>query len=329
MAFSIFNLGKDNDHVKNQVVEVPLKDIVPNRYQPRKVFDPQAIQELAQTIQDHGLLQPIIVREYEPEKYEIIAGERRFRAMISLNWETAPAIVEKMSDEETASLALIENLQRSNLSPVEEAQAYRKLMDLNHLTQRTLAEGMGKSQSFVANKLRLLQLAEPVQTAILNHQITERHGRALLNLKQVDQAEMLAEVISHEWTVRQTEDAVAAKLGQPLPSVIRARKQREIYGIGADESADVTATTEDPKAPKKKKSASRTKRTPKITNAKSAAQAIQAAVDNLKGTGYKTEVTTEQTADGIQVTIQVVDQPRKRGRQSWVNMKRNKSSNYL
>ncbi|WP_295775827.1 ParB/RepB/Spo0J family partition protein [uncultured Limosilactobacillus sp.] len=317
MAFSIFNLGKDDEHVKNQVVEVPLKDIVPNRYQPRKVFDRQAIEELAQTIREHGLLQPIIVREYEAGKYEIIAGERRFRAMTYLNWETAPAIVEKMSDEETASLALIENLQRSNLSPVEEAQAYRKLMDLNHLTQRTLAEGMGKSQSFVANKLRLLQLAEPVQTAILNHQITERHGRALLNLKQVDQAAMLAEVISHEWTVRQTEDAVAAKLGQPLPSVIRARKQREIYGIGADESADVTATTEDPKVNPKKKSTRRTnKHAPKITNAQSAAKAIQAAVDNLKGTGYHTEVTTQDTENGVQVIIQVVDQPRKRGRQS-------------
>lgn len=317
MAFSIFNLGKDDEHVKNQVVEVPLKDIVPNRYQPRKVFDRQAIEELAQTIQEHGLLQPIIVREYEAGKYEIIAGERRFRAMTSLNWATAPAIVEKMSDEETASLALIENLQRSNLSPVEEAQAYRKLMDLNHLTQRTLAEGMGKSQSFVANKLRLLQLAEPVQTAILNHQITERHGRALLNLKQVDQATMLAEVISHEWTVRQTEDAVAAKLGQPLPSVIRARKQREIYGIGADESADVTATTEDPKVNPKKKSTRRAnKHAPKITNAQSAAKAIQAAVDNLKGTGYHTEVTTQDTENGVQVIIQVVDQPRKRGRQS-------------
>ena len=115
MAFSLFNIGKSKEPVKNQVVEVPLAQIVPNRYQPRQVFDQTAIQELAQTIDEHGLLQPIILREYETGKYEIIAGERRFRAMSLLDWTKAPAIVEKMNDQETASLALIENLQRSQL----------------------------------------------------------------------------------------------------------------------------------------------------------------------------------------------------------------------
>ena len=127
------------------------------------------------------MLQPIVLREYEPAKYEIIAWNVVYRAMKFLKWEKH-LIIEKMSDQETASLALIENLQRSQLSSVEEAQAYRQLMDLNHLTQSQLAKGMGKSQSFVANKLRLLRLITPVQTAILDHRITERHGRALLDL---------------------------------------------------------------------------------------------------------------------------------------------------
>ena len=140
MAFSLFGIGKDHSgDTKNKVVEIKVDQIIPNRYQPRKVFNQDAIRELAQTIDEHGLLQPIVVREYESAKYEIIAGERRYRAVKLLNWDTVPAIIEKMSDKETASLALIENLQRSQLSSVEEAQAYRQLMDLNHLTQAALA----------------------------------------------------------------------------------------------------------------------------------------------------------------------------------------------
>ena len=124
MAFSLFNFGKsENNDTKQKVVDVKLDQIIPNRYQPRQVFDKDGIRELAQTIDEHGLLQPIVVREYEPAKYEIIAGERRYRAMKLLEWETAPAIIEKMSDHEAASLALVENLQRSQLSSVEEAQA--------------------------------------------------------------------------------------------------------------------------------------------------------------------------------------------------------------
>lgn len=231
MAFSLFGIGKDHSgDTKNKVVEIKVDQIIPNRYQPRKVFDQDAIRELAQTIDEHGLLQPIVVREYESAKYEIIAGERRYRAVKLLNWDTVPAIVEKMSDKETASLALIENLQRSQLSSVEEAQAYRRLMDLNHLTQAALAKGMGKSQSFVANKLRLLKLIKPVQTAILDHRISERHGRAMLDLDEKQQREMLMRVVNERLTVRQTEDEVARTLGRPLPSELakqRAEKKRQ------------------------------------------------------------------------------------------------------
>ena len=218
MAFSLFGLGKHQgtaSETKNQVVEIPVAAIVPNQYQPRKVFDQTEIQELAQTISEHGLLQPIVVREFRPGEYEIIAGERRFRAVKLLQWEKIPAIVEKMTDAESASLALIENLQRAQLSPVEEAQAYKQLMEFNHLTQAALAKGMGKSQSFVANKLRLLKLIKPVQNAILDGRITERHGRALLSLDEDQQRTLLMEIVNQHWNVRQTEDAVGQILGKP------------------------------------------------------------------------------------------------------------------
>lgn len=228
MAFSLFGFGKQSDNeVKNNVVEVPIDKIEPNRYQPRKVFDPDSIRELAQTIDEHGLLEPIIVREYEPAKYEIIAGERRFRAMKLLQWEKAPAVVKDMSDSETASMALIENLQRRDLSSVEEAQAYQKLMDLNSLTQQQLAKGMGKSQSTIANKLRLLKLIKPVQNAILDNRISERHGRALIGLNEDQQRDLLMDIVNQHWTVRQTEEQVDLLLGKEPEKTAEEPKKAE------------------------------------------------------------------------------------------------------
>lgn len=215
MPFSLFGFGKqESGEVKSKVVEVPLDQIEPNRYQPRKVFDPDSIRELAQTIDEHGLLEPIILREYEPAKYEIIAGERRYRAMKLLDWGNVPVIVKKMSDAETASMALIENLQRWDLSSVEEAQAYQQLMDLNNLTQQQLAKAMGKSQSTIANKLRLLKLINPVQNAILDNRISERHGRALIGLNEEQQRDLLMDIVNQHWTVRQTEEQVDILLGK-------------------------------------------------------------------------------------------------------------------
>ncbi len=207
---------------------IPVDQIIPNRFQPRQRFDPTAITELAQTIEEHGLLQPIVLRQYEPDHYEIIAGERRFRAVNSLKWTEVPAIVEEMSDDETASMALIENLQREELSAIEEAHAYQQLMTLNHMTQAQLAEGIGKSQGFVANKLRLLKLAEPVRNAILNRQITERHGRALLALPVDDQPAMLQRIADGQLTVKETE-ALIAKQKQP-----KRRRKVTKHGVSGD-----------------------------------------------------------------------------------------------
>ncbi|EKN69925.1 parB-like partition protein [Neobacillus bataviensis LMG 21833] len=209
-------LEKELDIERNEEIKkIPINQIIPNRFQPRTVFDEDKIEELSRTIHIHGIIQPIVVREFAADKYEIIAGERRWRAMKKLGWAEAPAIVKNLSDTETASVALIENLQREELSPIEEAFAYGKLLELHNLTQEALAQRLGKGQSTVANKLRLLKLPEPVQEALLNKTITERHARALIPLKNPEkQVALLAEVIEKNWNVKQTEERVVRLLEQ-------------------------------------------------------------------------------------------------------------------
>lgn len=195
----------------DEVMQLPLAEITPNRYQPRSIFNEEKIAELAQTIHTHGMIQPIVVRTIDDDKkrYEIIAGERRFRAVSSLQWETIPAIIREMNDKETASVALIENLQREELTVIEEAQAYQRLLDLHGLTQEALAQRLGKSQSTIANKLRLLKLPKTVHQAITDKQITERHARALIRLKDEDQInKVLAEIIEKGLNVKQTEERI-------------------------------------------------------------------------------------------------------------------------
>ncbi|MFD2443688.1 nucleoid occlusion protein [Bacillus sp. CGMCC 1.16607] len=198
-----------------EIRKVPIGSIVPNRFQPRTVFDDEKIEELSRTIHTHGIIQPIVVRELGKDQFEIIAGERRWRAMNRLGWEEVPAIVKNLSDTETASVALIENLQREELSPIEEAIAYGKLLELHNLTQEALAQRLGKGQSTVANKLRLLKLPQDVQDALLNKSITERHARSLIPLKNPEwQVKLLEEIIAKNLNVKQTEDRVVKLLEQ-------------------------------------------------------------------------------------------------------------------
>ncbi|WP_144479494.1 nucleoid occlusion protein [Cytobacillus oceanisediminis] len=207
---------EDIDNIENEEIKkIPIDHIIPNRYQPRTVFDDEKIEELARTIHIHGVIQPIVVREYDQDRFEIIAGERRWRAMKKLEWEEVPAIVNNLSDSETASVALIENLQREELSPIEEAMAYGKLLEIHNLTQEALAQRLGKGQSTVANKLRLLKLPQEVQDALLNKLITERHARSLIPLKNPElQVQVLAEVIEKSLNVKQTEERVVKLLSQ-------------------------------------------------------------------------------------------------------------------
>lgn len=193
----------------NEVRQIPVEEIVGSPYQPRTIFDDEKIDELCQTIRTHGVIQPIVVR-YRNEKYEIIAGERRWRAVKKLGLETIPAILRDFNDSQAASIALIENLQREGLTSIEEALAYQNLIDLHQLTQESLAQRLGKSQSTIANKIRLLQLPEDVKTALMERKITERHARALLSLDSEElQIKVLGEIISKELNVKQTEARIA------------------------------------------------------------------------------------------------------------------------
>lgn len=199
------------------VVQLNVSDIDPNAYQPRTEFDDEKIKELAQTLQTHGIIQPIIVRSKGEDQYEIIAGERRLRAAKMLEWEKISAIVRELSDTETASLALIENIQREELSVIEEAQAYSKLLEMHELTQEALAQRLGKSQSTVANRLRLLSLPDAIQEGLLHKKITERHARSLMTLKTTEeQVEYYEKVIEQGLTVRELDDLIKSDYAKPV-----------------------------------------------------------------------------------------------------------------
>jgi ParB family transcriptional regulator, chromosome partitioning protein len=199
--------AEKNDN--EEVLQIPVQQIIPNRFQPRTVFIDERIEELSQTIEAHGIIQPIVVRSIGENQYELIAGERRWRAVQKLGWEKIPAIIKEMDDSQTASVALIENLQREELTAIEEAMAYAKLLDLHGLTQEGLAQKLGKGQSTIANKLRLLKLPQSIQDALLQKKITERHARALIVLKTQEKMEaVLQEILEKQLNVKQTEDRV-------------------------------------------------------------------------------------------------------------------------
>ena len=196
---------------ENEVVYLHLDDIIPNRFQPRQVFDEKALKELAVSIKEHGVIQPIIVRNIG-NKYEIIAGERRYKASALAGLTTIPAIIRNLDDKESSKVALLENLQRKNLNPIEEAKTYQKILELDQMTQEELAKTMGKSQSAVANKLRLLSLTDEVQDALLKEEISERHARTLLSVTdKEEQKRLLKEIINNKMTVRELEEKIKPK----------------------------------------------------------------------------------------------------------------------
>lgn len=216
----------------DEVIQIDVDKIQANRYQPRTIFQEEKIKELAQTIHTHGMIQPIVVRKIDEDSFELIAGERRWRAVQHLGWEKVSAIIRNMSDTETASVALIENLQREELTVIEEALAYAKLLELHDLTQEALAQRLGKNQSTVANKLRLLKLPQEVQDALLEKMITERHARALIKLKDEEkQLLVLKEILEKDWNVKQTEERIA-KFNEPKEE--KRKPKPKLKGINKD-----------------------------------------------------------------------------------------------
>ena len=197
-----------NTQMEEQILQVPIEDILPNRFQPRLAFDDASLQDLAASIKQHGIIQPLILRR-KNDKYEIIAGERRYKAARMAGLVSVPAIISNLSDAASAEVAIVENVQRKDLTAIEEAKSYQAILDKGYMTQEELAKRMGLSQSAISNKLRLLTLDESVQNAVLKNQISERHARSLLKVKDKNmQKVLLDKIINERLTVRQLEEEI-------------------------------------------------------------------------------------------------------------------------
>jgi ParB family chromosome partitioning protein len=203
----------DKNDTDEKIIEILLSDIKLNKNQPRSTFDEEKLKELALSIKEHGVVQPVIVRPIETGKFELVAGERRWRACQMVGLARIPAIVRKLNQKETSEIALIENIQRENLNPIEEGAAYKTLMDEYGLTQEELSKRVGKSRPFIANTVRLLALPETVKKMVVQGTISAGHARSLLAIsKSRDQEAVAQKIASKGLTVRQTEKEVKAFL---------------------------------------------------------------------------------------------------------------------
>ena len=223
--FSSFEDIEQIDEKTEQVQEISLDDIRPNPYQPRKTFDEEALKELADSIQLNGVFQPIILRQSSVKGYEIIVGERRVRASRLAGKESIPAIIREFDEQAMIEIAVIENLQREDLSPLEEAEAYQMMSDKLKLTQAQVAERVGKSRPYIANYLRLLTLPEDVKVLLRNGDLTMGQARTLLGLKdQKQMSELAKRVVQDGITVRQLEQLVQQ---MTEPTETKEKKQRQ------------------------------------------------------------------------------------------------------
>lgn len=202
---------------RDEIVDVKLTELRSNPYQPRKVFDEEALNELAQSIKENGVFQPIIIKK-SIKGFEIVAGERRVRASIKAGLETIPAIIRDFTDEEMMQIALLENLQRENLNAIEEAEAYRSIIQASNLTQEQLAQKLGKSRSHVTNMLGILRLPSNVQHLVLHNKISMGHARVLSKLEDTEQVEQLAhKIVEEDISVRLLEKMVSDDYKRIVP----------------------------------------------------------------------------------------------------------------
>ena len=249
-----FNEINDNETVQ----DVKLSLIRPNPYQPRRTFDQKALRELASSIQESGVFQPIILRQPDPKlkRYELIAGERRFRASKLAKQTTIPAIIRTMSDEKMMEVAVLENLQREDLTPLEEAQAYQTLMDKLSLTQAQVAERLGKSRPDIANYLRLLGLPNEIKELVSAGKLSMGQARTLLGLKDRKQLVKLAkQAVEKNLTVRQLEELVAQMNGTAEKKRAKRRQRKPAYVREAESQLQSKFGTKVAVAPSRKKNA--------------------------------------------------------------------------
>jgi len=263
-----------NPDLSYQVFQIPVVSIKPNPNQPRQRFDDNMLTELAESIRLYGIMQPISVRLIDAKNYELVAGERRLRAAKLLNMATIPALIINVTEKDSAILALIENLQRENLNYIEEAKGFAQLISNYGLKQQELANQLGKSQSAIANKLRLLSLSKNVQELLLNADLTERHGRVLLKLdKEDDQLKVVEHMMKEKLNVSQSEKLVNKIL--------------------ADQSLDREDTTE------KVVVKGYLKDIRLFTNT------IKQAVDMVKHTGIDVNYQIKQTEEAYEINIRI------------------------
>ena len=260
---------KNEDKSESKSVSMlRISDIEPNKSQPRKMFNEDRLNELAESIKQHGIVEPLIVVKKD-DYYEIVAGERRFRAAMIAGLTEVPVVIKDYSTEQIVEIALIENIQREDLSPLEEAKAYQALIKEYGYSQTELADIVGKKQSTIANKLRLLKLSDDVKFSLNQKQITERHARAMLSLNEEKQQEVLREVLKKKLTVADTERLIKK---EPKPKKKKA-------------SADV------------KKTISR--------NVKIALNTLQQAIGMIEKTGTSLQQETEDLEDEYIITIRI------------------------
>lgn len=215
---ALLSVREEIEQANSGVSEILLDDIRPNPHQPRTDFNSDDLDELKQSILEHGLIQPIIVKQVD-RGYELIAGERRYRAAKLAKLKNIPAIVREISEEDQAKLALVENLQRQDLNPIEEALGYEKLLESYALTQQELSKSLGKSRSHITNSMRLLSLPEKVISAIRKGELTAGHGRAILMFPETKQEDIAKQAIDHAWSVRFLETLSKKPLRKTKPVI--------------------------------------------------------------------------------------------------------------
>ena len=219
---------KEKETAENGIKTVKISKVEPNREQPRKKFDEDALLELSESIKQYGVLQPLLVSD-KKDYYEIIAGERRWRAAKMAGLKEVPVIIKEFSDQETVEISLIENIQREDLNPVEEAQAYKRLIDEFHLKQDEIADRVAKSRTAVTNSLRLLKLDPRVQDMVVDEMITAGHARAILSIPDPDMQEMVAsKVFDNQLSVRETEELVR--------KILKPSKKKEKVSDSAEDA---------------------------------------------------------------------------------------------
>lgn len=207
------------------VQEINISEITPNRNQPRQNFDKEKLEELAQSIMQHGIVQPVLLRKID-RGYEIVAGERRWRAARIAGFKTIPAVIKELDDRQVMELALIENLQREDLNPLEEAEAYRKLVEEFGLTQEEISSAVGKSRSAIANTMRLLNLSQEVQQLIRDNKISAGHARVLVPLDLKEQQLIIEKILKSDLSVRETEK-LASKIINGKKTVGGKKKEKQ------------------------------------------------------------------------------------------------------